>query len=668
MMMGKDIDITAIFSEHFPALAETFNQKGHSLKPFQKRVIQNVLDGENTLCLMPTGGGKSLIYWIAGVGFKGITLVISPLVALIDEQSEKLKTQGHEVLTLHSGIGASKQFQLLMQFQHSQINPTFIFASPERLATDGFFSYCIEKRKYEIKLLVIDEVHCVSQWGGDFRPLYKRIPEFIGSVFQTEPPIVLGLSATINPYDIVEIKRDFKVDTKNVFKDDLLIRNEISLTPLKFTKENEKEDKLWELLQIHKKEKTLVYLYRKRHTRGTEDLRDKAISRGIRATNFHGDMSAQERQVIIEQLRNGDIDVVFATNAFGMGIDIPDIRVVIHFMLPESVEQYYQEVGRAARDGNASQAYILYSNKNIDVRQDSFIDKSFPTPDEIREFHSKVTSNQVGLKTILYFEEEEAQKCLFYLVDAGVVSIVDKSIAKLDIFTDVDDGNLAKLIACTKTQNIVKTITNSGIPARDVSRIVFKAVSENKTKLKKPFDKRLLIENHFEEISDVVMGKIEEAIEEKRRYKNDLLDYLVYILDGCKASYELHQEIGLYLGIDKHKLGRIYKTRKGDFVRSKSEVIISNLLYDEGLQYDYETKLFYGNAGKWIEPDFTVTHGGKTYYWEHLGLIGTELYDERWIEKQSIYMQHFPDTLKVTYENAVLTNSALRVISEIKSM
>jgi len=139
-------------------------------------------------------------------------------------------------------------------------------------------------------------------------------------------------------------------------------------------------------------------------------------------------MTARERHSIIENFRQNKLDVIFATNAFGMGIDIPDIRVVIHFMIPESVEQYYQEIGRAARDKAAANAYIMYSNKNIHVRKTHFIDKSFPSVDNIDSCFSKITSNQIGPKTMKYFEDEEIQQCFSYFLETGLINILCKCV------------------------------------------------------------------------------------------------------------------------------------------------------------------------------------------------------------------------------------------------
>ena len=194
------INAKEVFEGNFPSLASKY-----ALKPFQERVINHVVNNGSTLAVMPTGGGKSLIYWVTAKALKGTCLVVSPLIALIDEQAEKLTNEGFSVLAIHSGMGSSEQMKQLKRFARGESSPDFIFASPERMATDGFFEYCISLQKHKIKLVVIDEVHCISQWGFDFRPFYKHIPTFLDSVFGKESPRILGLTATINPKELINI-------------------------------------------------------------------------------------------------------------------------------------------------------------------------------------------------------------------------------------------------------------------------------------------------------------------------------------------------------------------------------------------------------------------------------------------------------------------------------
>lgn len=659
------LNIDEAFSSNFPNLANKF-----SLKSFQKSVIANVVEKDNTLCIMPTGGGKSLIYWMSGILSGGITIVISPLIALIDEQSEKIEEQGFEVLTIHGGIDSAKQAKVLKDFANKVINPKFIFVSPEKIATDGLFEFCIRERKNEITMLAIDEVHCVSQWGTSFRPFYKSIPDFLDCIYnepEDKQPRILALTATLNPKEVVDICMEFKIDKSHVIRDNLLMRSEISLKVLQFNNENEKEDKLWDIVKIHKNEKILIYVYRIGGERGVEKLTDKANEKGYKSACFHGEMTAKERKAIIDSYKNNEINVIFATNAFGMGIDIPDIRVVIHFMIPESVEQYYQEVGRAARDGNVANAYLLFTNKNIDVKRKYFIDGSFPSAEKLVNTYKKIAGRGEGLHTLPYFEDEELQQCLPYYLNSGVLRIECKGFSDLKGITNVKDKALTDIINSTKTKNLITTVKKSKVDVKTIVSKVYESVVKGLATTIKPLDRRLIIDVIEQEIPEEKIKDIQNAIAEKREYKHGILDYLVFLIADKTSSNELHQEIGRYLGVEKHMLNRIYSTVKGDRVRSKSEVIIANLLAQNGIAYEYEKKLEYEN-GKWIEPDFTITlPDGRKLYWEHLGLLGVESYDKRWIEKQDIYDKFYNGKLIVTYEGATITDSTLDIINKISS-
>jgi len=181
-----------------------------------------------------------------------------------------------------------------------------------------------------------------------------------------------------------------------------------------------------------------------------------------------------------------------------------------------------------------------------------------------------------------------------------------------------------------------------GLKVDHIINDIYRAVLNSEVKLIKTFDKCLIISSVVEEISDEKKKELTNFIEERREYKHKLLDYFVYLLDESNSSIELHQEIGKYLGVPKHLLNRIYATSKGDKVRSKSEVIIANLLFSNNVQYEYEKKLFY-NSDSWIEPDFTIKMpDGTEKYWEHLGMIGTETYDKRWKQKNGDIQESLP--------------------------
>ena len=457
-------------------LKELFPVFNHDLTDKQNEAVNNVLKNDSTLCILPTGGGKSMVYWLSGAILGGTTIVISPLISLITEQAELLRGHGYQTLELHSSFSAKKQFDILIKFANKEINPHFIFVSPEKIAVDGFFEYCCKKRKDDIKLIVIDEVHCVSQWGISFRPFYRRIPNFINNIYNNDWPKLLALTATLNPLELNDICESFKIERESIVKNDILMRNEIQLHVKKFYNEKEKEENFWKILDMHKGEKTLVYLYRKKGDRGVEGLYEKAIEKGYKAEYFHGDLEAKDRMEIISRYRSGETDIIFATNAFGMGIDIKDIRVVIHFMIPESAEQFYQEIGRAARDKNGANAYLLYTNKNIEVKKSHFIDRSFPTEDKIRETYKKI-SKKIGYRPLQVYDDDEIQDCLQYYIESGLIEIAAKGFSGLEDAVDIKDPYISDLYNISKSRAFVQIAIKKNLPVDELAEIVYEAVA-----------------------------------------------------------------------------------------------------------------------------------------------------------------------------------------------
>lgn len=651
-------NIDNAFKQLFPGM--TF-----CLKEFQKSAIENVISGENTLCIMPTGGGKSVIYWMSGVALGGITIVVAPLTALISEQAEKIEEQGYSVLQLHGNISAKKQMKMLKDLANHLINPDFIFVSPEKIATDGLLEYCLKCRKNDIHLMVIDEVHCVSQWGLNFRPFYRHIPDFLNALFGDNWCNILALTATLNPKELGDICSAFRITPDNILREEMLMRSEIQLHVSKLENEQEKEDKLWDLIMLHRDEKILVYVYRKYGDRGVEGLCEQAQDIGYKAAFFHGDMSAQERKDIIDKYRSGDVNLVFATSAFGMGIDIRDIRVVIHFMFPESAEQYYQEVGRAARDGLSANAYLLYTNKNISIKRSYFIDRAFPDESKLREVFSKI-SKKTGLKTIPYFEDDSLQECLPYYLESNLVEIVGKGFSDIMDLRDIKNPEIQRYYNSTRQKGYCQTIKKCGITARELSNNVYAAIVDASVDVVKPLTRWIVLDIKATEIDDEDMSRMIALADEKRKYKHELLDYFLYVVENNPNSIHLHQEIAMYLGMDKHQLKRIHKTADGHYVRSKSEVIICNLLHEAGLPYQYEEKLYYED-GRWIEPDFTIyLPNGEKKYWEHLGMLGNEAYNANWKRKLDIYETFFPGQMIKTYESGAISVEAKRLIEKLQ--
>lgn len=659
------LDLNKDLQKFFPSLGID------KLKSTQESIISSVLNNGNTLGIMQTGGGKTLAYWMAGLELNGITIVISPLTSLIAEQAEKIRKQNYEVLEIHSGIDAVKQIRILKDFANKKLNPKFVFLSPEKIATDGLLEKAFVRRKNDIKLFVVDEVHCVSQWGMSFRPFYQRIPDFLNEIYKSSEywPKILALTATVNAKELCDICSYFKIPKENIIRQDLSMRSEIQLHIEKCENEKEKEEKFWNIIKMHENEKILVYVYRKYSKNSVVELCDKARLKGIQSAYFHGDMTAKERQLIINKFKDNEVSVIFATNAFGMGIDIPDIRVIVHYMIPESCEQYYQEIGRAARDGKSANAYLLYSDKNIAVKNDYFIDNSFPTEEKLHETFTKLhPQDKIGLCTLNYFEDEDIQQCLPYYLEAGIVKIICKGFSRLSCLNNIKDAELQRYCDSSKTKLFATTVKKNNISPAHLAELVYDDFFDDKVDADKAFERSLILDIADITISNEQMQNMLKSIESKKSYKHGLLDYFVYLLENCENQQHLHQEIAYYLGTDKHQLNRIYTTLDGNRVRSKSEVLISNELYHSGIKYEYERKLFYAD-NRWIEPDFTIILPEKgELYWEHLGMLGNEEYDARWLEKMDIYDTFFKDKLIKTYESGVLSKDIEDTIMKITNL
>jgi ATP-dependent DNA helicase RecQ len=661
--MSKTTGINQLIDDTY---SKHFANVGKGLYPIQKAVIHPVLEGHNTLALMPTGSGKSLCYWVAGKALGGVTLVVFPLTALMDEQAQKLRKQGCTVFVLHSGINTREQFNELVDLYNQERAPDFIFLSPERMATDGFVEFVARHIRDKIKLVVIDEVHCISQWGLDFRPFYKEIPYFLKAIFGENPfPTILGLTATLNPRDKEQICADFDIKEEHVIQSEMLLRHKIKIKVVKVPDEDTKDEEFWKLLEKHRDEKMLVYVDRRSGKRSTEELCAEALRRKFRAAYFHGELSVDEKSDIVARFRSGDLSIVFATNAFGMGIDIPDIRGVVHYLLPESTEQYYQQIGRVGRDGKAAWATLFYSDKNVDVRKKWFIEKSFPREEDIQKAFKVLSNHTIGHKTVNYFEEAEAtQSAYHYLVRSKVIQPVCKAVQLLDCFTVAKNTSLPEYdayLAATKKGLLINVAKKTGKPEAVVMADFYQWLADKKIKATRAPGKCLVVESFAEELPQALMDEILLDIQAKKQYRHANFDEFVQLLDAYQNSFDFHQAIGKYLGIDKYRGKHNHKTLSGDWVISKSEVIIANLLFERGIPFRYE-ELLYAPDGSCYLPDFTITWKNKTYYWEHLGMLDVESYERDWREKKKWYEKHFAGRLITTEESSTLSDDSVALI------
>jgi ATP-dependent DNA helicase RecQ len=657
---GLDSLIDEVFQTHFATV-------GPGIFPIQRKVIRSVLEGNNTLALMPTGSGKSLCYWIAGKALKGITLVVFPLTALMDEQAQKLESHGCRVFTLHSGVSVRQQYKEMINLYNQHELPDYIFLSPERLATDGFLEFVIHAIRDQIKLVVVDEAHCISQWGLNFRPFYKEIPYFLNTVYEDQPhPTILGLTATLNPKDTKQICLDFGITNKNIIRSDMLLRPEINIKIVKVPDEDTKDQEFWALLEKHKDEKVLIYLDRKHGKRSTEALCAEAINGGYKAAYFHGDMTSKDKLNVLDHFKSGKLMMVFATSAFGMGIDIPDIRGVVHYLLTESTEQYYQQIGRAGRDGEPAWAVLFYSDKNIQVRKTHFIEKSFPKETAIEFAFDNLTDKRVGHRTVNYFEEgDKTQSAYHYLVRSSVIRPICKGITSLAPFKPLDSlPEFESYRNLTRSGILILTAHKSGKGEAEILLDLYRWIAEGKIKASSSLGKCLVINVLSDELPPELMASILEDVEEKKAYRHEQFAEFVRLLKGYTNTFEFHKSVGEHLGIDRFSQNRIYKTLSGDLVRSKSEVIVANILFQSKIPFTYEESLF-APDGTWRWPDFTVSHNGKIYYWEHVGMLGDEGYARDWKIKKAWYERNFPNQLITTEETSTLSQETKNIIAKL---
>ena len=331
--------------------------KHDSFRPLQKEIIDSVLDGQDTFALLPTGGGKSICFQVPAMMQDGICLVISPLIALMKDQVANLQKREIKAIALTGGIHTEEIIDLLDNCQFG--NYKFLYLSPERLQSD----WILERIKnLPINLIAIDEAHCVSQWGHDFRPAYLKISE-LKKYFPKIP--FLALTATATPRVIEDINTELGLKDPKHFQQSFERKN---IAYMVF----EVEDKLYRTEQILKKnpQPSIIYV---RNRKSCLSISSQLQSLGFRATYYHGGLSAKEKDRNMQLWMSEQAQVIVATNAFGMGIDKDNVKTVIHTQLPENIENYYQESGRAGRNGEKAFSVLLFNNSDYNQTEQQFL-------------------------------------------------------------------------------------------------------------------------------------------------------------------------------------------------------------------------------------------------------------------------------------------------------
>lgn len=341
----------------------------------QAEIIANVLAQKDTFAQLPTGGGKSICYQIPALAQDGLTLVISPLVSLIKDQVENLQKKGIKAIGLTGGISSDEASDLLDNCQYG--NYKLLYLSPERLQSD----WILERLKnLPIHLIAVDEAHCISQWGNDFRPAYLKITN-LKTHFPKTP--ILALTASATPRVKQDILKILKIEDAAIFEKS-------------FDRENiaymvfEVEDKMYRLVQIVTKnpESSIVYV---RNRKSCIEISRQLTQSGIRATYYHGGLSTNEKNKNMELWTTEKVQVIVATNAFGMGIDKGNVKTVIHIQLPDSMESYYQEAGRSGRNGQKAFAVLLHSTSDFMQAEGQFL-SVLPDKDFLTKVYKKLNS------------------------------------------------------------------------------------------------------------------------------------------------------------------------------------------------------------------------------------------------------------------------------------
>ncbi|OIK09003.1 DNA helicase RecQ [Bacillus sp. MUM 13] len=387
--------------------AQEYLQKYFGYETFrdgQKEIISKVLSGKNTAGIMPTGGGKSICYQIPALVLNGLTIVISPLISLMKDQVDSLLLNGIEATFLNSSISAKEASDRLSGIADGLYK--LVYIAPERLELPSFLQ---ELQRFNISMVAIDEAHCISQWGHDFRPSYLKIKTLIKQL--PSNPVVLALTATATPAVRNDICQSLDIEESNT----VFTGFERSNLSFAVVKDENRNQYLKRYLSKNQHESGIIYASTRKEV---DQLYTRLAKGGVKAGRYHAGMNEQERSEQQEQFLQDDISLMVATSAFGMGIDKSNVRFVVHYGTPKNMESYYQEAGRAGRDGLDSECILLYSPQDLRLQR-FLIDQSESRPEwkdlELKKLNAMkdycFTEGCLQAFILRYFGEENPENC-----------------------------------------------------------------------------------------------------------------------------------------------------------------------------------------------------------------------------------------------------------------
>ena len=432
-----------------------------SFRDLQEEIITSIGEGKDTLGLMPTGGGKSITFQVPALAQSGLCIVITPLIALMKDQVQNLRKRGIKALAIYSGMTRQEIVTALENCIFGDYK--FLYISPERLDTEIFR---IKLRSMKVSMIPVDESHCISQWGYDFRPAYLKIAE-IRELLPGVP--VLALTATATPEVVKDIQSRLNFREENVFRMSFERKNLAYIV-------RKTDNKTGELLHILKRIDGSAIIY-VRNRRRTKEITELLMQEGITADFYHAGLDNAVKDLRQKRWQNGEIRVMVATNAFGMGIDKPDVRIVLHIDLPDSPEAYFQEAGRAGRDGLKAYAVILYA-KSDKMTLHKRVADTFPEKEYILQVYEHLQyyyqmAMGDGFQCIREFNLEEfcrkfkyfpvpVDSALKILTQAGYLEYTDEQDNASRILFTIRRDELYKLREMgTEAETLIQTILRS---------------------------------------------------------------------------------------------------------------------------------------------------------------------------------------------------------------